>query len=424
MENKLKKYKFGILLAATKDSSFTLGTMIANIKDKMGDFVDIFYIIHDGFSLEDMEAMKKLSKNSEIVFSEFTQETFMENFRKFGGNALKFNFSSGFLGRWTHMVYACFEVFRFLEECESILYLDFDILILKGMEHLAKLKERGISIAAERGKKRLNEVYPHYNGEFANNPIYRSGSVLVNDTILDPKECYAFVYQKSADVAYGLNDQGILSLLIYEKNLKTQNLGKEYVGSVHWLSNDEVYFVHAYGRDNRFWNNRLCHQVWREWEEYYNVWLKAGGSPYKGGFVANTTYGYERVRFHLTYKIGYAVIEIQRNLKSKWEYLKLPLIMIKITLKHKRKLREYHKKIQEFPHLKLPPLSAYDYNQILQEKQSIPYRLGEAILEFYREWWKFDIFRLYRKINAIKKEAQLRFKNQNASKPSKIHLSK
>lgn len=86
---------------------------------------------------------------------------------------------------------------------------------------------------------------------------------------------------------------------------------------MHWLSNDEVYFVHAYGRDNRFWNNRLCHQIWREWEEYYNVWLKAGGSPYKGGFVANTTYGYERVRFHLTYKIGYAVIEIQRNLKSK-----------------------------------------------------------------------------------------------------------
>ena len=77
----MKKYKFGILLAATKDSSFTLGTMIANIKDKMGDFVDIFYIIHDGFSLEDMEAMKKLSKNSEIVFSEFTQK-FLQNSRR------------------------------------------------------------------------------------------------------------------------------------------------------------------------------------------------------------------------------------------------------------------------------------------------------------------------------------------------------
>ena len=114
MENKLKKYKFGILLAATKDSSFTLGTMIANIKDKMGDFVDIFYIIHDGFSLEDMEAMKKLSKNSEIVFSEFTQETFMDNFRKFGGNSIKFIFSISFLGRCTLFDYFCFEVFVFL----------------------------------------------------------------------------------------------------------------------------------------------------------------------------------------------------------------------------------------------------------------------------------------------------------------------
>ena len=356
------------------------------------------------------EAFTKFNVN-DLDFNNFVMGGFATDYALYMTLKFKFNNKPWYLWPDIYKNYS--------KEVEELVIKENEIEFLRN-----KLKEQGISIAAERGKKRLNEVYPHYNGEFANNPIYRSGSVLVNDTILDPKECYAFVYQKSADVAYGLNDQGILSLLIYEKNLKTQNLGKEYVGSVHWLSNDEVYFVHAYGRDNRFWNNRLCHQIWREWEEYYNVWLKAGGSPYKGGFVANTTYGYERVRFHLTYKIGYAVIEIQRNIKSKWEYLKLPLIMIKITLKHKRKLREYHKKIQEFPHLKLPPLSAYDYNQILQEKQSIPYRLGEVILEFYREWWKFDIFRLYKKINAIKKEAQLRFKNQNASKPSKIHLSK
>ena len=64
----MKKHKFGILLAATKDSSFTLGVMIANIKDKMGSFVDVFYIVHDGFSPKDKEAMERLAQDSKVVF--------------------------------------------------------------------------------------------------------------------------------------------------------------------------------------------------------------------------------------------------------------------------------------------------------------------------------------------------------------------
>ncbi|MCV3341254.1 UNVERIFIED_CONTAM: hypothetical protein O8I53_02315 [Campylobacter lari] len=47
------KHKLGILLAATKNSSFTIGTLLINIMDVMGEKVDVFYILHDGFSLND-----------------------------------------------------------------------------------------------------------------------------------------------------------------------------------------------------------------------------------------------------------------------------------------------------------------------------------------------------------------------------------
>ena len=71
--------------------------------------------------------------------------------------------------------------------------------------------------------------------------------------MINPTECYAFVYQKSIEV--GLNDQGVLSLLIFEKSIKAKDLGKDYVGSVLWIANDDSYFIHSYGRENRFWNN-------------------------------------------------------------------------------------------------------------------------------------------------------------------------
>lgn len=402
----MKKYRFGILLAATQDSSFTLGTMIVNIKDKMGSFVDVFYIVHDGFSAQDKEAMCKVAGDSEVVFCEFTQQTFMENFRKFGKGDLNLRAYQGFLGRWTHMVYACFEVFRYLEECENLLYLDFDILLLKGLEHLAELKGAGITLAAERGKKQLKDVYPRYQGEFRDFRIYRSPIIFVNDSLPNPQECYAFVYQKSLEV--GLNDQGVLSLLAFEKNLKTKDLGKEHVGSVLWIANEDSYFIHAYGKQNRFWNNRLCHQIWREWGEAYQKWLDSGGSPYLGGFIAKSTYGYERVRFCLAYKVGYAIVECYYQ-KGWARYWNLPFKIAKVISTHKRKLREYRKICKTSPHLRLPAFRKYtDYQVALQERQSIPYRLGEAVLEFYKKWWKFDVVGLYGKIQAIKKEAKSR----------------
>ncbi|WP_297812906.1 hypothetical protein [uncultured Helicobacter sp.] len=54
----MKKYPLGILLCATCDSAFVIGALLANIKEKCADKVDIFYLIHDGFSKSDKKALK------------------------------------------------------------------------------------------------------------------------------------------------------------------------------------------------------------------------------------------------------------------------------------------------------------------------------------------------------------------------------
>lgn len=58
----MKKYQFGIILAATQDSAFTIGALLLNIRHKMQN-VDVFYICNDGFSQDDKKIMQKIVNN-------------------------------------------------------------------------------------------------------------------------------------------------------------------------------------------------------------------------------------------------------------------------------------------------------------------------------------------------------------------------
>lgn len=81
-----KPYKNGIFLAATKDSAFTIGTLMLNLKDKMGADIDKFYIAHDGFSQNDKTLMRQIAENKEnpsqksakCEFIDFDKEIFLQ----------------------------------------------------------------------------------------------------------------------------------------------------------------------------------------------------------------------------------------------------------------------------------------------------------------------------------------------------------
>ncbi|MBR2148936.1 MAG: glycosyl transferase, partial [Campylobacter sp.] len=77
----MKKYSLGILLAATKDSAFTIGTLLINIKDKMDISQIMFYIVNDGFKQNDKQIMQKLVPN--IKFIDFTIDNFEANIKNF-----------------------------------------------------------------------------------------------------------------------------------------------------------------------------------------------------------------------------------------------------------------------------------------------------------------------------------------------------
>ncbi|MDD6056547.1 MAG: glycosyltransferase family 10 [Helicobacteraceae bacterium] len=94
----------------------------------------------------------------------------------------------------------------------------------------------------------------------------------------------------------------------------------------------------------------------------------------------------KRVRNHLAYKLGAAMIVLS---KEKFGYFKMPFVLSYIKSQHKVESQKRAMAESRNPLLRRPPLSAYrDYEAALKEKNCLTYKLGEACMEADRNWYK------------------------------------
>lgn len=285
----MKKYPLGILLAATKDSAFTIGTLLINIKDKMDISQIMFYIVNDGFKQNDKQIMQKLVPN--IKFIDFTIDNFEANIKNFNAK-FQLNRQSHILNRYTHMSYARFEALKFLNECESIVYLDFDMLLLKGIDELKEIKKQSYEVGCFRGSATMRMAGGKLTPiKYADIKNYSTGIIVFNDNINNSTEFYDFIYKFISENSdyfkeASLGDQFLFSLYLIERNLKIYELDYNYYGNISWIKSKNASIIHAWGQNNRFWNNKLCALAWPSWSVYYQNWLNLGGSAYEKGFVS------------------------------------------------------------------------------------------------------------------------------------------
>ncbi|RTJ93482.1 alpha-2,3-sialyltransferase [Campylobacter jejuni] len=110
-----------------------------------------------------------------------------------------------------------------------------------------------------------------------------------------------------------------------------------------------------------------------------------------------------RIHNHLSYKLGQALIE---NSKSILGYIRIPFVLSYIKDKHKFEQKAYEEKIKDNPNLALPPLETYpDYNEALKEKECFTYKLGEALIQANKNWYKGGYIKFYFKdVPRLKRE--------------------
>ncbi|HEF7702243.1 TPA: sugar transferase, partial [Campylobacter jejuni] len=113
----------------------------------------------------------------------------------------------------------------------------------------------------------------------------------------------------------------------------------------------------------------------------------------------------ERVKNHLAYKLGQAMIDFTSNGGG---YCHLFKKLYEIKKQHKKEQKIYHQTIQVFPQLKYPNLeTCSDYEQALRYKFHLSYMLGEVLIKAYQNWYKGAGFKLKNNIKKVNKEFQI-----------------
>ncbi|EQA3189754.1 alpha-2,3-sialyltransferase, partial [Campylobacter coli] len=110
----------------------------------------------------------------------------------------------------------------------------------------------------------------------------------------------------------------------------------------------------------------------------------------------------QRIQNQLSYKLGQAMIV---NSKSVLGYLIMPFVLSYIKDKHKQEQKIYQEKIKKDPSLKLPPLEDYpDYKEALKLKNHLSYKLGQALIQANKTWYKGGYIKLLFEIRKLKRE--------------------
>ncbi|EGH4468697.1 hypothetical protein IEJ30_001516 [Campylobacter lari] len=106
-----------------------------------------------------------------------------------------------------------------------------------------------------------------------------------------------------------------------------------------------------------------------------------------------------RIQNQLSYKLGQAMIV---NSKSILGYIRMPFVLSYIKDKHKQEQKIYQEKIKKDPSLKLPPLEDYpDYQEALKLKNHLSYKLGQALIQANKTWYKGGYVKMWFEIKNI-----------------------
>ncbi|ELE5864404.1 DUF2972 domain-containing protein [Campylobacter jejuni] len=113
----------------------------------------------------------------------------------------------------------------------------------------------------------------------------------------------------------------------------------------------------------------------------------------------------ERVKNHLAYKLGQAMIDFTNNGGG---YIALFKKLYQINKQHKKEQKIYQQTIQVFPQLKYPNLeTCSDYEQALKYKFHLSYMLGEVLIQTFQNLHKGSVFKLAKNIKKANKEFKI-----------------
>lgn len=251
--------KTALVIGGTKKDIDAMGTLAVNIKDVCPGIADEIVVFHDGIRKKEQE------KFNSIFPARFIRYKCPVNFIRLMLNETIRYFSP--------MVFCKFECFRLLEEYDTVIWTDYDILIKENIEELLTREGNFLTLVNEdvplknmfyRTIDKINMGHINMNGECVCAPLF-----VLRREVGDYKKYYEWCYvmtRKYLRHLY-LPEQCIITMLTQEFDIPYTVL-EEAIYCMHPREElPETKILHAYGQP-KFWSGLEN----KNWNKYNRIW--------------------------------------------------------------------------------------------------------------------------------------------------------
>ena len=270
MENK----KTAIVTGGTKNQFPAMAVLALNIADKCPDIADELVIFHDGVSLEEQEKINKIFPTRFIEYkSPFTEvQGFTDTIKKY----------------FSLMVFCKYECWRLLDEYKTVIWTDYDILIL---DSISEIKQRSDNYAKFVQNKYLvtkfeRHVFWNFESDLKTFNILGECISCPLFVLYDDFPNYESFYNECLRLTQHFGsvlwtpEEAVISILFQQNNINYDLINPIiYVTQPfeYEKNKDKAKILHAAGQP-KFWNG-LNNE---KWNSYYNKWLTVyNGIPFE-----------------------------------------------------------------------------------------------------------------------------------------------
>lgn len=259
-----------IVTGGTAKDVPAMACLVMNIKDTNPNLANEMVIFHDGISVKDQKLINSIFPTRFI----FYRSPFEKNN----------NFENTITQYFTKMLFCKYECLQLLDEYETVIWTDYDIVILRDISVLISDLNKDCAFITDI-KLTVKEMFNQFiwQHDVSNINMDKKGICtplfILKDTIYNYdalyKQCIELT-EKFADSLY-LAEQCIFNIVLQTNKISYVNIPylPYCTHPVHDVPNKQTNILHAYGQP-KFWNG-LYNNVW---EENYNKWIQMGGSHY------------------------------------------------------------------------------------------------------------------------------------------------
>ena len=265
--------KTAVVTGGTRNQFPAMAVLALNLADKCHDIADELIIYHDGIPETEQQKINAIFPTRFIqYFSPFYE---------------KDNFNNTITNYFSFMVFCKYECWKLLDEYKTVIWTDYDILIIEDISEI---------------KKRLNHSAKFVKNKFLVTKFERSvfwkheNDLLDFNILADCISCPLFVlfddfpdysgfYDKCIELTQHFGsvlwtpEEAVISILFQKRNI-----GFDEIDPVLYVTQPSEYdknknrakILHAAGQP-KFWNGLNN----KQWNAYYKIWLeKYNGEPF------------------------------------------------------------------------------------------------------------------------------------------------